>query len=117
MSSEFLDMMPQTVTWEASSALSSDGYGAVSYSTGLSIRGRVEQKRRLVRDSGGREVVSTSTVYLDCVTTSSGSVVMNAYDRLTLPSGFLVAGSSQPPIISVARQQDEAGDHHIEVYL
>ena len=120
---DFLDLMPNTITWEAFSSLSTDGYGAKTYAAGQSLRCRIQQTRRLVRGLDGQEIVSTTTLYAPPTSTTSGAVVVNPYDRITLPSGFLVAGSSQPPIISVYRGQDEtagggaSSDHHIEVYL
>lgn len=115
---QFLDMMPQTVTVTAFSALSSDGLGAQSYSSGRSVRARIEQKRKLVRDAGGREVTSETTVYTPPYdTASTAALVINPMDQLTLPSGFLVAGSSAPPIINVERGQDENAEYGFAVYL
>lgn len=116
---QFLDFMPQTVSLRKFSALSTDGMGARTSATTYSVRARVEQNRRLVRDASGREVVSTTQVYLAPYDNSTGqtAIVVDVSDRIVLPSGFLVAGSSAPPIMSVERQQDDAGDHHIAVMV
>lgn len=111
--------MPQTVTLRKFGALSTDGFGARTASTTYSVRARVEQERHLVRDVTGREVVSSTTVYLAPYDSSTGQVAItvDVSDRVVLPSGFLVAGSSAPPIMAVERLQDDGGDHHIAVRL
>lgn len=118
---EFLSMFPQTVTWTPISGLSTDGYGVMTYSTSgtKTLQARIEQKRRLVRDAVGREVVSSTTVFVPPYDNSTGqtAVVISVSDRITLPSGFLSAGSSTPPIIAVEREQDDVGDHHFAVYM
>ena len=115
--SEFAEFMPNTVTLEPFSTLSTDGRGSRTYGTSVSFKARIEQRRRLVRDNQGREVMSQTTVYVPPTTTAGAAVTVNVSDRLTLPSGFLVAGSSQPPMIWVERQQDETGNHHYAMYL
>ena len=115
---EFLDMFPQTVTWEPFSSYSTDGYGTRTFSTGRSVRARVQQKRTTVRDQQGRETVSNTRVFLSpFVSGTTTAVTIGPFDRLTLPAGFLSVGSSAPPIITVDRSQDDVGDHHFAVYL
>ena len=114
----FLSMMPQTVTWAAFSSLSTDGNGTRTYSTGRSVKARVQQKRQLVRDLTGREVVSQTVVYMAPFDTSDATITtIGPSDKLTLPSGFTATGSTAPRIISVDRVQDATGNHHFRVYL
>ena len=116
---EYEDWFYNSVTLQRFSGLSTDGYGARTYSTAQTVRARVEQVRRLVRDNEGKEVVSNTTVYIPPydASTSAPSITVSASDKITLPSGYLSAGSSQPPIISVERCDDEEVTHHFEVFL
>jgi len=121
---DFFEMMPETVSYRAYSSLSTDGYASKVYSpaatdTAKSVRARVEPHKTIVKDVNGREVVSSIRVFLAPWSTAgtSDSINVGPSDLITLPSGFLLAGSSAPPIIAAYRTQDEGGMHHNEVLI
>lgn len=60
LSSRMALYLNQDVTWEAKSG--QDFYNEIAY-TSSTITARKEQKRRMVRDAQGEEVVSQTTVY------------------------------------------------------
>jgi hypothetical protein len=62
-------------------AYQGDGAYGPRYATGRTIRCRVDQRRRIVRDTNGNETVSESTVW--CRPTDS----IAPEDRVTLPDG------------------------------
>jgi len=97
--SEFLSLMPSTVTVYAQTAR--DAYGKQTFSpAGKTVRCRVVPTNDVVRDSNGREIVAGGRVY--CFGTPSVSVD----SRLVLPD------ESEPSIVSVQVQNDETGTHH-----
>lgn len=104
---EFADMMPHTVL-VASASATMTVEGQKSWGSDVEYAGFVEQKARVVRDSTGRQVMSSTTVYL----ATSADVKTDA--RVTLPSGFT---PQQPKIIAVDRPSDEGGDIHVVLRL
>lgn len=115
---DFLAWMNQTVTYNAYTGLSTDGYSARTYSTdSRSIAARIEMVRRIVKGAEGRDAVSNTTVLTPPYDTSSCSLAITVADKITLPSGFLASGSSTNPIIFVEPHYDEDGLHHFEVLL
>lgn len=114
---DFLEFMDDTITVEAlTTALSTDGYAVRSYGAASSMKARIEQKRRLVKDAAGREIVSNTTVYVPPYdsSTSQTTVAISASDRITLSTGYV---PRTPPIIYVERHNDDDGRHHQVVYL
>ena len=105
MEAEFRALMPHLIIVTPYSA--QNRYGEPTYGTAKEYKGRVQQKVRQVRDLTGEERVSMVTIFLD--TTDA----ITPRDKLTLPAGFT---PQTPPIISVARQSDEAGLHHSVIY-
>jgi hypothetical protein len=114
---DFLEHMPQSISVEVFSAFSTDGYAVGTHGTAKTFRARIEQDRRLVKDSAGREVVSNTTIFCPPWSTAgtSDTASIEPNDVITLPSGF--TGTSQPPIINVLRHDDEDGIHHQEILL
>jgi hypothetical protein len=55
--------MSETVYRRARSG--SDGYGQPTFATAVATKGRWQQKRRMVRDAKGEQVLSEVTVMLD----------------------------------------------------
>lgn len=110
--SEFDDFMPDTVTYEPYG--SEDAYGAKVYGTAKTVKARVEQLARLVRDANGREVVSNTRVILKPVATDGSAFTPTVKDRLTLPAGYT---PQAPPPINVLRVNDDGGLHHWEAHL
>ena len=106
-SDNFLDLMPHTVkVAPADAALTVEGQK--TWGADVSYTGLVEQKARMVRDSQGRQVVSSSSAYL----ATADDIKTDA--RVTLPSGFT---PQQPKIVVVERPSDEAGDIHCVLRL
>lgn len=105
MLQDLLSMFSQTIT--VAPYVSQNSYGEPTYGTAVSYTARVQGKMQMVRDSMGQERVSTATCYV------ATTAVIGPKDRLVLPSGFSPAS---PPILSVQRQADELGDHHIVIY-
>lgn len=98
---DWLDLMPQTVTWEPRTGI--DDYGAAVYGPGQSLRCRIVKRQRVIRDVGGFEIIANATVYI------AGHYGIKEEDRLTFPDG------DTPKIIRVNAYPDENGDHHEEV--
>lgn len=103
---QFLSLMPHRVKVEPLDSRS-DGWGNKNYARGWVLRGRVVQKTTRIVNAAGQDVVSKTTVYL---ATASG---IRPDDRITLPSGYV---PQQPPILSVLREADEDGFHHVVVF-
>ena len=101
---DYLDMMPDTVTFYGQSAL--DKYGKRTWaSTGASFRARVQDQSRLYRDAQGREVVLTGKAYLYGATAAG----ITTDSKIVLPDG------SSPVIYLVTTNSDESGAHHVVV--
>ena len=66
-----------------------DKYGEPSFGSGTSTACYIEMSPKLVRNSTGQEVVSSSRVYI------VGDVTVTPLDKVTLPD------SSNPPILRV----------------
>lgn len=112
-------MMSSTVEYSRFSAFSTDGRGVKSYEDPIKVQCRIQPTRRLVKDLSGREVVASITVIMAPFSTAGSSDVIKVgvSDRIELPAGLQVAGSSQPPIISSYVVQDEQGLHHSTVII
>lgn len=120
---DFLGMMPQTLTYQAYVSISTDGYGSLYYgstSGAKSVLGRIQAVRTDIRSATSREVVPATFKLLLAPWSTAGTsdtVTVSPLDKITLPSGFLVAGSCAPPILKAYPVQDESGHHHNEVWL
>ncbi len=113
---EWLDMMPHTVTLEPFS--DRDDYGKPIYGTAATYRARVVYKTEMIIDQriGAAELETTSNghIWFGPPTTNlhSGTPpTVTAEDKVTLPDG------STPNIMRVDRFPDEYGDHHVKVYF
>jgi hypothetical protein len=101
--SDFLDLMPDTVTYRA--VTSRDNYGLPSYGSASSYRARVVYKTlRTTSMSSGQEVLAAGEVWL-AGTPSPPDID----DKITLPDG------STPKILNFERFTDEAGVHHTKI--
>lgn len=109
---EFDQLLNVSVTLEAFA--STDGAGSSSYGAAKTVSARVEQTARKVVNREGREVVSSTAVYLKPTDSVGAAVTVGPNDRITLPAGY---APQAPPIINVERHNDEAGLHHWEVLL
>lgn len=102
--SDFLQLMPHTITKNAYSSI--DGYGKATFSTGLtSYRGLLTYENKLVKAMDGKEKMSSANVILNCTGT------INPDDKLNLPNG------TSPPILSITSYSDNIGTHNTQVYF
>ena len=125
---DFFDMMPQSLTYQAYVSISTDGYGSLyhgSTSGAKTVKGRIQAIRSDIRTTISRENVPTGVgiatykVIMAPWSTAgtSDTITVSPMDKITLPSGFLVAGSCSPPILKAYPVQDEDGHHHNEVWF
>ena len=116
---QFLDWMPYTLTVQPVSGLSTDAYAARTFGTPYLWKCRIEHESRLYTTKDGREVRCNATLFGPPYDASTGkvSIIIHPTDKLTLPAGLLIAGSSQPPIITVMQEADDTGTMYFEVIL
>ena len=109
METEFLELMPHTVTLEAPDGTYSDR-GQPNYAAGVSYSAYVEPAKGedVVRLDSGEVRKASYKIYLNA------TARIDAESRLTLPSGYV---PQQPPILSVALFADESGGHHVELVV
>lgn len=91
-----------------------DGYGKPSYGSATTYRAHITRKISLVLNANGEQVQSGRSVHLMTAT----PILPTA--RLTLSTGD--AGSTtpsmlQPEIMAVERRSDQAGPHHVVLFL
>lgn len=101
---DLLELMSQTVDVEP--CVGQNVHGEASYGPPVRLPARVVDRLRLVRDAAGKEMLSTTTVYV-----GAADPAMSPGDRVTLPDG------RRPPILAVARYPDEEGGCYQELYL
>jgi len=112
--SAFDEFTQDSVTWEKCIGPGS-GFGDRAFDpVSKTVRCRIEQGARLVRDAQGREVVSQTRLFLRPTAEDGSAFTPGVNDRFTLPSGYV---PQQPPIISAGRHNDADGLHHYEVAL
>lgn len=104
MEPELLELMPDTITYEAPDGTFSDR-GQPNYSASTTYPCRIEPAGgdEIVRSASGEENKASWRIYVGTTT------VLNPEARITLPAGF---DPQQPPILSVGRMPDEVGSHH-----
>lgn len=104
-------LMWQTVTLSTFGSYNSYG-GGNTYGSAKTYCARVEREIKLVKDATGREVVSTTQVYVG--DTSTGGTVPTGFGsngKIVLPTG------DSPGILAVQSNPDEvSGVHHVVVY-
>jgi hypothetical protein len=96
----------QTVTIEPFASY--DKNGKPTYGASVSYKAQITGKNRMVRDAQGLQVVASLTVIL------SQWVNVSTKDKLTLPVTYV---PRTPPILAVAKFQDETTTHHTTVYM
>ncbi len=106
LESEWLEMMPDSVT--ITPFLSRNVRGEPEYDTQSSytVRARVEQSMREFRTKEGSVRVAQTVVY-----PFNPPKAIGPNDQFTLPDG------SSPPTLGVLRETDDLGIHHYECYL
>lgn len=105
--------MNQSVT--IAPAASRNAYGEQTAGTAVSYRCRLVNKRTMVRNTQGQEVISNITLYL------MSNALIQPDAVVTLSTGDVGSTESyaiQPKILSVNRYSDDGGGfHHTTVYL
>jgi hypothetical protein len=102
--SDWLDLMPHTVTYAAKSG--EDAYGKPTHGTGTDYTARVTYTHKRVATPDGMEVVASVQVWLNGTLSS-----ISVDDKITLPDG------TTPKIVSWDTATDEDGSHHTKLYL
>ena len=97
--SDFLSMMPHTITVRARASRNSDGSDTFSTSAS-SLTARVVTTRKWVRNSEGVAVQASQEAWV----ASTGTLAVDS--RYTLPDG------TSPPVLAVESFPDESGTHH-----
>jgi hypothetical protein len=105
MESEWLELMPLTVTIEAFKSVGSYRDDPV-YDDPVKVRARLEPINREIRTSDNLVHQVTGVLY-----PYNPPNPIGPKDRITLPDG------SVPRIVGVNAQYDETEFHHYEVYL
>lgn len=102
---KFLEMMPDTITFNAGSAI--DKYGKRTYGGSVTTaRGRVVFETRLMKDIDGQDIVSTGRV-----------ILYGPYASLTLGDKITLPNSTSPVIVAVETKKDTGGNHHTVVHF
>jgi hypothetical protein len=99
---EFLDLMPTTVTIFAKTA--TDAYGKFTFSpTGTAVRCRLQPSNDVVTTMDNREIVTRGTIIF------YGTPTITNDSKIQLPDGTV------PLIVSVMVRNDDTGAHHTTV--
>lgn len=101
----FLEMMTDTITFNAGSAI--DKYGKRTYGgTTTTAQGHIVYENKLIKDQEGQDILSTGKVILYGPYTS-----ITLQDKITLPNG------TSPVIVSIETKKDTGGPHHTVVHF
>ena len=114
---QFLDWMFSTITVENCTGLSTDGYASRAYAAPFTWKARIEQIGKLVKSKEGREIQSDATIFGPPYDTNGNTISVGPNDRITLPAGYLISGSSQPAIIDTSWHDDDTGRMYIQLDL
>ena len=104
-SANFLEMMPDTVIFNAT--LSSDKYGKKTFSgTNTSVRCRLIDDTVLVKSAEGKDIVSVGR-----------AILAGNYDTLTVGHKLTLPDGKTPVIVKIDSKNDtSATTHHTVVY-
>jgi hypothetical protein len=103
--SKFYEMMPDTITFNAGSAI--DKYGKRTYGGSVTTaRGRVIYETRLMKDAEGQDIVSTGRV-----------ILYGPYASLTLADKITLPNSTTPVIVGLETKKDTGGNHHTVIHF
>jgi hypothetical protein len=105
ISTQFAEMMTDTIVFNAQSAI--DKYGKKTFGgSTTTASGRIVFETRLMKDMEGQDIVSTGRVYLYG---PYASITLG--DKITLPSG------ATPVIVAVETKKDTGGNHHTVIHF
>jgi hypothetical protein len=103
--SKFYEMMPDSITFNAGSAI--DKYGKRTYGgTVTSVRARIVYDTKLMKDSEGQDIVTAGKAYL-----------YGAYPYFTLGDKITLPNSTSPVIVGIETKKDTGGNHHTVIYF
>lgn len=105
-------MMSSTVT--VAPRTGQDGYGKPEYGAAATYRAHISRKRTLVRDAAGEQVESGQAVHL---MTTAPILPTSLLTLSTGDAGSTSPGLVNPKILAVERRSDQAGPHHVVLYL
>jgi hypothetical protein len=105
-SANFLEMMPDTITFNATTA--TDKYGKKTFGGGnISVRCRLVDDTVLVKDSEGQDIVSVGRAYL-----------AGDYSTLTLGHKITLPNGATPVIVKIDSKNDTSATvHHTVVHF
>lgn len=105
MQSAFLEMMPDTITFNASTA--TDKYGKKTFGgQNISVRARIVDDTILIKNDQGQDIVASGKVYL-----------YGDYSTLTLGHKITLPDGSTPVILKLDSKNDTTTTtHHTVVY-
>lgn len=102
MDRDLVELLQQTC--QISRFVESDNYGRAVYGEPESLACRTVNRTRMIRDSSGKEVVSSASTWIKPNNVS-------VKDKIALPDG------STPKILQVQSFPDETGEtHHQKIY-
>ena len=109
METDFLDLMPHTVTLKAPDGTYTDR-GQPNYAAGVDYAAYIEPAggEEIVRLDSGEVRKASYKIYLNA------TARIDAESQITLPTGYT---PQQPPILSVALFADEHGGHHVRLVV
>jgi hypothetical protein len=103
--SAFLEMMPDTITFNGSTAM--DKYGKKTFGgSTVTARGRIMNDTVLIKDQNGQDIVTEGHV-----------ILYGNYSSLTIGHKMTLPNSLSPVIIKIDNKSDTAGTHHTVVYF
>lgn len=113
---EFLDMMPHTISVRHR-ASGRDKNGNPNFGSATTYKARVVGKLLAVRTARDEDYTPIFTIYVGAkivsgVPVSLENVVFTTEDELTLPDQTTF-GDAKPVIFSASRLTDEDGHHHV----
>lgn len=105
MQSPFLEMMPDTIVFNATTA--TDKYGKKTFGgANVSVRGRIVDDTVLIKNDQGQDIVASGKVYL-----------YGDYSTLTLGHKITLPDGSTPVILKLDSKNDTTTTtHHTVVY-
>jgi hypothetical protein len=109
--SEWLDMMPDSVTITPRTGRSVTGNPTYTGAIPYSFPCRVEIKNHIIAVNVGgesREIMARGRVF------GATTAVPSTEDQITLPSEYVPIN---PPILAVNVQPDERGTHHVTIEI
>lgn len=101
--SDFLTLMPSTITIQAFNSVNQ--YGEPTYSTGTTTyRAYIQEQPEEISDAYGREIISSHTIYVASTT------------RIPITSKLVLPDGTDPAIVRSDVMYDQDGIHHVVLF-